>query len=131
MESAAAAESTSEPEIRPAMRPVTEGELLTAALSSLQKKLEENQAKAGAGAGAATGYAMSGGLTLLSQKLSTSTSELMRTIGSSGLPGQIVTAVMVVGGTMKRYASGEIDTEEFIIELGDKEIGRASCRERG
>ena len=81
--------------------------------------------KAG-GAGAATGYAMSGGLTLLSQKLSTSTSELMRTIGSSGLPGQIVTAVMVVGGTLKRYASGEIDTEEFIIELGDKGAGFAA-----
>ncbi len=81
--------------------------------------------KAG-GTGAATGYVMSGGLTVISQKLSYSTSQLMQSIAKSNLPGQIVTAVMVVGGTLKRYASGELSTEDFIIELGDKGAGFAA-----
>ncbi len=81
--------------------------------------------KAG-GTGAATGYMMSGGLTVLSQKLSYSTSQLMQTIAKSQLPGQIITAVMIVGGTLKRYASGELSTEDFITELGEKGAGYAA-----
>lgn len=81
--------------------------------------------KAG-GAGAATGYVMSGGLTVLSQRLSQSTSQLLQTVAKSNLPGQIVTAVMVAGNTLKRYASGEIDTAEFIVELGEKGTGFAA-----
>ena len=81
--------------------------------------------KAG-GAGALTGYLTSGGLTVLSQKLSCVSNELLKRIASSNLPGQIVTAVMTVGGTLKRYASGEIDTGEFILELGEKGAGFAA-----
>ena len=81
--------------------------------------------KAG-GTGAVTGYVMSGGLTVLSQRLSQSASQLLQSVAKSNLPGQIVTAVMVAGNTLKRYASGEIDTEEMIMELGDKGAGFAA-----
>ena len=78
------------------------------------------------GVGALTGYVTSGGLTVLSQKLSYSSNELVKRIATSNLLGQIVTAVMTVGGTVKRYASGEIDTGEFILELGRDGAGFAA-----
>lgn len=78
------------------------------------------------GVGALTGYVTSGGLTVLSHKLSYASNELVKRIASSNLPGQIITAVMTVGGTLKRYASGEIDTGEFILELGEKGAGFAA-----
>lgn len=78
------------------------------------------------GVGALAGYVTSGGLTVLSHKLSYASNELVKRIASSNLPGQIVTAVMTVSGTLKRYASGEIDTGEFILELGDKGAGFAA-----
>ncbi|MBR1657917.1 MAG: hypothetical protein IJ697_05570 [Synergistaceae bacterium] len=77
------------------------------------------------GAGAVTGYFMSGGLTTLAQGLSNSSSQIIQSLAKSNLPGQIVTAVMTFGGTLRRYASGEINTEDFIIELGDKGSGLA------
>ena len=81
--------------------------------------------KAG-GSGFVTGYVMSGGLTTLAQGLSKSSSPIIQSIMKSNMPGQIVTAVMTFGGTLKRYASGEINTEDFIIELGDKGSGLAA-----
>ena len=81
--------------------------------------------KAG-GAGIATGYVMSGGLATLSQGLSKSSSPIIQSLMKSNMPGQIVTAVMTFGSTLKRYASGEINTEDFIVELGDKGAGLAA-----
>lgn len=78
------------------------------------------------GAGAVTGYVMSGGLATLSQGLSKSSSEMVQSVMKSNLPGQIVTAVMTFGGTVKRYASGELSTEDFIMELGDNGAGLAA-----
>ena len=81
--------------------------------------------KAG-GAGAVTGYVMSGGLTTLAQGLSNSSAPMIKALMKSNMPGQIVTAVMTFGSTLKRYASGEINTEDFILELGDKGTGLAA-----
>lgn len=78
------------------------------------------------GAGAVTGYVMSGGLATLSQGLSKSSSQIVQSLMKSNMPGQIVTAVMTFGSTLGRYASGEISTEDFIIELGDKGAGFAA-----
>ena len=78
------------------------------------------------GAGAVTGYLMSGGLATLSQGLSKSSSQIVQSLMKSNVPGQIVTAVMTFGSTLSRYASGEIDTEDFIIEIGDKGSGLAA-----
>ena len=78
------------------------------------------------GAGVVTGYLMSGGLATLSQGLSKSSSQIVQSLMKSNVPGQIVTAVMTFGSTLSRYASGEIDTEDFIIEIGDKGSGLAA-----
>ena len=78
------------------------------------------------GAGAVTGYVMSGGLATLSQGLSKSSSQIVQSLMKSNVPGQIVTAVMTFGSTLSRYASGELSTEDFIIELGDKGAGLAT-----
>ena len=75
--------------------------------------------KAG-GTGAVTGYAVSGGLTTLSQALSGSSSQFMKALAKSNVPGQVVTAVMSFGGTFKRYASGEINTGEFFRKMGGR-----------
>ncbi len=72
------------------------------------------------GAGAVTGYVVSGGLTTLSQALSGSSSQFMKALAKSNVPGQVVTAVMTFGGTVKRFASGEINTGEFLREIGGK-----------
>lgn len=78
------------------------------------------------GTGAVTGYVMSGGLTTLAQGLSKSTAPMIQTLMKSNMPGQIVTALMTFGGTLSRYVSGEIDTGDFIVELGDKGTGLAA-----
>ena len=79
------------------------------------------------GAGAATGYLVSGGLTTLSQTLSSSSSQFIKALAKSNVPGQVVTAVMTFGGTLKRYASGDINTEEFILEVGERGLNLASA----
>lgn len=78
------------------------------------------------GAGAVTGYVISGGLATLSQALSKSSSAMVQSVMKSNLPGQIITVVATFGKTVSRYASGELSTEDFIIELGDNGAGLAS-----
>lgn len=72
------------------------------------------------GKAAVTGYAMGGGLTVLSQSLSYSSSEFIQELAKMNVPGKIITAVMVTGDTLKKWGDGEITTQECIIELGDK-----------
>lgn len=103
--------------------------LLTVSLRSIKGEKDASDAiadtaKAG-GAGAVTGYIMSGGLTTLAQGLPNSTAPMIQSLIKSNVPGQIVTAVMTFGSTLKRYAAGDIDTEGFIIELGNKGSGLA------
>lgn len=75
------------------------------------------------GKAAVTGYAMGGGLTTLSQSLSGSSSKFIQGLVESNVPGKVITAVIVTGDTLKRYGSGEISTEECLIELGEKGLG--------
>lgn len=72
------------------------------------------------GKAAVTGYAMGGGLTVVSQSLSYSSSEFMQALAKNNVPGKIITAVMVTGDTLKKWGEGEITTQECIIQLGDK-----------
>ncbi|SFC34609.1 hypothetical protein [Butyrivibrio sp. YAB3001] len=72
------------------------------------------------GVAAGTGYVMGGGLTVVSHTLSDSSSELIRSLANSNIPGKVITAVVVTGNTLRRYGTGEISTEECLIELGDK-----------
>lgn len=76
--------------------------------------------------GAATGYIMSDGLTVLSHTLSSSSSPFLSALGKSNVPGQVITAVILVGNSLQRYGSGEISTQEFLMELGEKGLSFAT-----
>ena len=75
---------------------------------------------------AATGYVMGGGLTTISHTLSGSSSKFLQALSKSNVPGNIITAVIVTGNTLKRYANGEITTQECMLELGEKGLNIAT-----
>ncbi len=79
------------------------------------------------GKAAATGYVLTGGLTTISHTLSNSSSKFIQALSKSNVPGYVITAVIVTGNTLKKYANGEISTEECIIELGEKGISFATA----
>lgn len=78
------------------------------------------------GKAAVAGYAMGGGLTVVSQTLSTSSSEFIQALAKLNVPGKIITAVMVTGDTLKKWGNGEITTQECLIQLGDKGLNMAT-----
>lgn len=78
------------------------------------------------GRAAATGYVMSGGLTVISHTLSENSSKFVRALADSNVPGKVITAVSVVGNTLKRYAEGELSTQECLIELGSQTLNFAT-----
>lgn len=75
---------------------------------------------------AATGYVMGGGLTTISHSLSSSSSKFLKALSEYNVPGNIITAVIITGNTLKRYGNGEISTQECIIELGEKGLNLAT-----
>lgn len=76
---------------------------------------------------AATGYVMTGGLTTISHTLSNSSSKFIQGLAKSNVPGYIITAVIMTGNTISRYAKGEISTQDCIIELGEKGLNLATA----
>ena len=62
---------------------------------------------------------MSGALTVISHTLSNTSSKFLQGLIQSNVPGKIVTAVMTTGDTLKKWGSGEITTQECLIQLGD------------
>lgn len=79
------------------------------------------------GKAAVTGYCMGGGLTVAAHSLSESSSPFVKTLNEYNIPGKVITAVMVTGDTLKRYANGEITTQECIVDLGSKGISFATA----
>jgi len=79
------------------------------------------------GKAAVTGYAMTGGLTVVSHSLSDSSSKFIQALTKSNVPGKVITAVIITGETLKRYGDGEITTQECLIELGDKGLNFATA----
>lgn len=73
-----------------------------------------------------TGYAMGGGLTVVSQTLSYSSSEFVQALAKSNVPGKVITAVLVTGDTLKKWGNGEMTTQECLIQLGDKGLNMAT-----
>ncbi len=71
------------------------------------------------GKAAATGYVMGGGVTVIQHTLSSSSSKFLQALSQSNVPGKVITAITVTGGTLMRYANGEISTQECMIELGE------------
>lgn len=78
------------------------------------------------GKAAVTGYAMGGGLTVVSHSLSNSSSQFVKGLAKSNVPGKVITAVVVTGDTLKKWGDGEITTQECLIELGDKGLNMAT-----
>ncbi len=76
------------------------------------------------GKSAATSYAISGGLTVVSRTLEVhgKNNAFLKSLSDNNVPAKVVSAVMMTGKTIKRYAEGEIDTQECIIELGESGI---------
>ena len=78
------------------------------------------------GQAAVTGYAIGGGMTVVSQTLSYSSSEFVQALAKNNVPGKIITAAMVTGDTLKKWGEGEITTQECLIQLGDKGLNMAT-----
>lgn len=72
------------------------------------------------GKAAVTGYAMGGGMTVVSQSLSYSSSEFVQALAKNNVPEKVITAVIITGDTLKKWGEGEITTQECLIQLGDK-----------
>lgn len=99
-----------------------------AAILNGEKSAEEAIADtvAQSGKAAVDGYVMSSSLTVLGHQMSSSSSEFIRNLAEANVPGKVVTAVMVTGNTLARWGSGEITTQECMIELGDKGLNMAT-----
>lgn len=78
------------------------------------------------GKAATSGYVLGGGMTTLSHTLSGSSSTFLKALSKSNVPGNIITAVVITGNTITRYAKGEITTEDCIIELGERGLNFAA-----
>lgn len=70
------------------------------------------------GTSSATGYIVSGSVSVIAHTLSNNSSKFIRSLVNSNVPGKVVSAVMATGGTLLKYSNGEIDTKECICELG-------------
>lgn len=66
----------------------------------------------------AVSYGLGGGLSVVGHALSQSSSPFIQGLVRAGVPGQIVGVVMATGGTLLRYAKGEINTGQCMQELG-------------
>lgn len=78
------------------------------------------------GEAAVTGYVYGGGMTVLEHTLTYSKSEFMRVLGSSNVPGQVITAVVMTGETLKKWTDGDITTQECLLEIGEKGLNLAT-----
>lgn len=70
------------------------------------------------GQAAVTGYVTGGGLTVLSQTLSQSSSGFIQGLMKSNVPGLVITSCIAFGNTLNRYACGKISTKVCLTELG-------------
>lgn len=70
------------------------------------------------GQAAVTGYVTGGGLTVIAQTLSQSSSGFIQGLMKSNVPGLVITSCMAFGGTLNRYACGKISTQVCLTELG-------------
>lgn len=101
--------------------------ITTAGLSNVVAviKGEKNPAEALAdtamagGTSAAVGYLTGGSLETVTQILTNSSSKFLQSLASANVPAKVITAVTLVGGTMKDYFTGKITTSECIIKLGE------------
>lgn len=107
---------------------------MTAALSTMDNMIavvkgEKKPAEAlkaialDTGSTTAMNYVLGGSLTVAARTLSGSSSPFVQTLVRANVPGKVVSAVMSTGGTLMKYAKGEIGTSECILELGTTGVG--------
>lgn len=75
--------------------------------------------------GVAYGVGYSG--TALKATMHSSRNEMVRRLGNTSAPAMIATATVEVGLSVKRYASGDINEEELLQELGEKGTGMVAA----
>lgn len=87
-----------------------------------EKDLDDAIADTAIDTGKATvsGYVTGNGLTVIQNSLTNVNSPFIKALTESNVPGKIITAVVMIGSTLKKYGDGEISTDECLIELGDK-----------
>lgn len=78
------------------------------------------------GVAAGKSYIMAGSLNTICHSLSSSSSKFVQALSQSNVPGKVITAVALVGSTLKRYGNGEISTQECIMEIGEKGLNMAT-----
>lgn len=74
------------------------------------------------GKAAVTGYISGNLMTVIGHSLSNSSNKLIQTLVKMNVPAGVLVAVQNTFGTLKRYINGEMNTQECIIELGEKGI---------
>ncbi|WP_418247916.1 hypothetical protein [Dialister invisus] len=75
------------------------------------------------GRSGAVAYAVGGALTTVSHTLSSSSSEFVKALAKSNVPGKVVSSVMATGDLLYRYAKSEISTADCILGLGERGTG--------
>lgn len=91
-----------------------------------KKSLEEAiwDVSSSASKAAALGYITSGTTTVISHTIdstfTSSSSSFLQKLGNSNASAKVITTVIIIGDTVKRYISGEMTTKECLIELGEK-----------
>ncbi len=73
-----------------------------------------------------TGYVLCGGLTVLYQFLSGNDSKAIQFLIEHNVPGKVIAIVLVTGDVLKKWKSGEITTQECLIQLGDRGLNMAT-----
>ncbi len=79
------------------------------------KNIAEDTIKAGA-----TGFALTGTLSVVGHSLSNSSSEFIKALVKANAPAKVVTAVMATGDILCNFAKGKISSAECIVQLGER-----------
>lgn len=67
-------------------------------------------------------YVIGGSSTIFRQTFSNSKSKIMQLLNNSKVQNNIITAIMVTGDSLSRWANNEISEQELILELGEKGV---------
>lgn len=78
------------------------------------------------GKAAVNGYVVDSTMTVVAHSLSNSSSKFIQALIKSNVPGKVISAVTTYGNTFKRYAQGEISTQECLLEIGENGLNLAA-----
>lgn len=73
-----------------------------------------------------SGYVVTGTMTVVAHSLTGGKSQILKTLGQANAPAKIITAISVTGKTLHDWSTGEITTQECILQLGEKGLSYAT-----